>query len=124
MAPIKLTAAKIAARMNVVESITAITTMDVRARLQCGHTVIVDASVKPGQKAYCPECEAYAMQLRTQVAVLLTACTPEQLRAVADEYAQAMIEMGVPIGPPERELILRAARIQDTWRVAFKKVLE
>lgn len=110
--------------MNIVESITAITDTSVRARLQCGHNVILEAGVKPGMAAYCPECEAYAMQLRTQVAVLLTACTPEQLQAVADAYVQTMIEIGVEIGDRERGLILRAARIQDAWRVAFKRVLE
>lgn len=106
--------------MNIVESITAITDTSVRARLQCGHNVILEAGIKPGMAAYCPECEAYAMQVR----IMLIACTPEQLQAAADAYAQAMIEIGVPIGPQERELILRSARIQDAWRVAFKKVLE
>lgn len=104
--------------MNIVESITAITDQDARARLQCGHTVIVDASVKPGQKAYCPECEANSIRIE------IDSCTPEQLQDVADWYAQTMIKLGHMIGPPERELILRAARIQDAWRVAFKKVLE
>lgn len=104
--------------MNIVESITTITDTSVRARLQCGHNVILEAGIKPGMAAYCPECEAYAMQAES------FACTPEQLQAVADAYAQAMIEIGVTIGAPERAAILRAARIQDAWRVAFKKVLE
>lgn len=104
--------------MNIVESITVITDTSVRARLQCGHYVMLEAGIKPGMAAYCPECEANAVRAE------LIACTPEQLQAVADAYAQAMIEMGVTIGAPERVAILRAARIQDAWRVAFIKALE
>jgi len=51
-------------------------------------------------------------------------CTPEQLEAVAENYAAYMRGRGVIIGKPEETAIRRAAAIQDAWRVAFARVLK
>jgi hypothetical protein len=50
--------------------------------------------------------------------------TEAQLEAVAAEYQAFMEARGHSIGPGEYATIVRAARIQDAWRVAFAKVLK
>lgn len=51
-------------------------------------------------------------------------CTDAQLDAIVADYAETMRARGFVIGKPEEVAIRRAAAIQDTWRVAFKRVLE
>jgi hypothetical protein len=50
-------------------------------------------------------------------------CTDAELDAVAADYAETMRARGFTIGSADEVAIRRAAAIQDTWRLAFKRVL-
>ena len=47
----------------------------------------------------------------------------EQLERIAEEYADTMRAMGFDVPAGNAEVLKRAARIQDAWRLAFARVL-
>lgn len=103
--------------MNIVESITKRGEFTTTVRMQCGHErILSNPHVKPGERAHCPECPEPRAGAQM--------CTDAQLDAVTDAYAETMRARGFAIGVPEMVAIRRAAGIQDTWRVAFARVLK
>ena len=88
----------------------------VTVELSCNHTMVV-AEAHRYDFIPCDQCE---FEERRK---LVQHCTFEQLQAVADDYVATMEGRGFTMGQPERKACLRAAAIQDAWRVAFKRVL-
>lgn len=103
--------------MNVIESILSADDNGATVRLQCGHVLAVGPYARPGQCIPCPEC--HWTTIRSPAT-----CTAEQLEAVAADYIETMRARGFVIGEPEKVAILRAAGIQDAWRVAFARALK
>ena len=105
--------------MNIVESVKHGEHMN-EIRLTCGHEVRTNnPHVRAGNAFYCPVCQGLTEENRSDP----QPCTDAQLDAVAADYAETMRARGVSIGKPEEVAIRRAAAIQDTWRVAFARVL-
>ncbi len=103
--------------MNVIEQVTP-REHDTLVRLTCGHeTITNNPHVRPGNQWYCSDCNDERRAVPQPL-------TEAQLEAVAAEYQAFMEARGHSIGPAEYSMIVRAARIQDAWRVAFAKVLK
>jgi hypothetical protein len=91
----------------------------IRFDLSCGHVVRGKLpSLEPGDEFECPECEATGERRAAPQPL-----SDELLAGVAHEYQRYMESTGVVFPPEAQAVLLRAARIQDAWRLAFKRVL-
>jgi hypothetical protein len=90
----------------------------IRFDLSCGHVVRGKLPpLDPGDEFNCPECDTTERRKNWQPA------SAEELERIANEYQIYMEGTGVTFPPEAKQMLIRAARIQDAWRLAFKRVL-
>ena len=89
-----------------------------RLDLECGHIIRGNLPhLEPNDEYRCPTCDT------TERRDLAQPATDDELAAAANQYRSYMEATGVTFPPEAQAMLVRAARIQDAWRLAFKRVL-